>query len=206
MNHPRSYRTAMALLAAVLATGPVAAASPKQPWEMTAEEHAATRVAHDVEAPANAAAGFSDGKPVVVLEGSRNPAAFMPGELFNQLILTCYLGQPDVQAGFRTNLLAAAVSQGFGKNFFKRLEEIVSPVVAKAREAQTAARAGDLAGANKAQANDCRDRAIALERAYTEFGRDHFLRFLYQGVAPGMSMTTDVTSRKELLWVEGGCR
>jgi hypothetical protein len=200
-------RITIAVLAACLAAAAtMATAAEKQPWQMTVEEHAATRVAHNVEAPGNTAAGFSDGKPVVVLDGSKNPAAFMPSELFNHLLVSCYLTNPDVQKNFRMLYGAAAVSQGIGKNLFAQLDKIVAPFIASQRAARAAAMAGDQAATKKAADTDCRDRADALQAAYAAFGHDQFQRFLYQGVAPSSALTGEVATTKQLLWIEGGCQ
>ncbi len=207
MNHPRSYRTILALAAAVLAAVPASAAgSPKQPWELTPEEHAATRIAHNSEAPGNAAAGFSNGAPVVVIAGSKNPAAFMPNELFGDLVHICFGDHPQQQEGFRQHILAVAVTQGFGKDLFDQLTPIVKPFLDASAQSMRAQLARDKTAMASTETAQCRARASALEAAYARFGKDRFLRLLYQAVAPNAGLTSDIVSVKQLMYVERGCQ
>lgn len=195
-------RTAFGALLLFLAAAQARAAAPdKRPGDLTLEEHIAQRLDAGQLAAGNKA--FTSGPtPVVIVTGNINPGAFMPTELFRNLLLMACESSPALQKAYRHRLDASAVALGFGRDFWPALDAIVQPLVLE--------ESGDRSGQRVASPHHaqelCALRASTLDQVYARFGAKRVQSLLYQAVTPGMSMTVDPVDADHLRFVEGGCR
>ena len=147
------------------------------------------------------------------IEGSENPELFLPHELFNFLLITCLPPEGDSYSRRRIEQRAAAL--GFGRDLWTRLEKSAEPLLDLDRKRHKLAMEVLRTGAEVPEVEDgnlrCRLRAEALSAAKAEFGREAFLRLLYEAVAPntGISGSPDQNMEelaKSLRYQEEGCR
>ncbi len=204
-THHRFLLAAAVLLSA--ATQLFAAPPPsKQPWELTPEEHAAQRVAQNKFTPQNTMFTSDKDTPVVLVNGQRNPAAFMPYEVFRDLVQMGFESLPATKQLFRQRVTVAAVAMGFGSDFWPSLQTITAPLVQSELRSQALAKAGRVDAARRESDRQCALRAAAQSAANQRFGTAKFQQLLYQAVAPDMGMTDDARDAQQLLFVEGGCQ
>jgi hypothetical protein len=215
-------------------------AVPKPAWEWSVEERLAARFdpeaveAKEVERKANddeARKQSPDGRlpldelldqmtgpePVTItLDGSKTPELYLPGELFWVLIdrgLQHEQGSPD-PGKYWARMEGRAAALGFGRDFWDRLENIAAPYVTFQRPDRLRSVEQKGAGERKEEAQRrCRARAQALRAAEAEFGREAFLRLLYEAVAPdayqvqilGPEPVDYQQHAEEARFQEGGC-
>jgi hypothetical protein len=158
-------------------------------------------------------------EPVTItLDGGKTPELYLPGELFRVLIdrgLPPGWGSVPLEK-YRGRIEGRAAALGFGKDFWDRLEKVAAPYMALQRSADrpgTVEQEED--GERKQEAKRrCRARAQALQAAEAEFGREAFLRLLYEAVAPdafqvqilGPEPVDYQRYAEDARFQEGGCR
>ena len=221
MSGMRSLRTACWFLVALAARGDaVPAKLPAWQWSLqdrlearlsregiqaraAAQEALARYMAQKTgEAPPPVETG---GRIVDTIDGEKNPELFLPWELFNYLANR--ISSPDAaeSEAYRHSLLEVAVALGFGADFWERFEMAASPYLKRVRATQEIP--GKRAPEDKGQPL-CLARKEALQEVYKALGESAFLRILYEGVAPTVSMTYEITddTGRHLRFVDGGCR
>src|SRR5436305_5908869 len=131
-----------------------------------------------------------------VINGRRNPELFLPVELFNILLLNAFPPGGIDPAGYRGMIEPHAAALGFGADFWLRLGRVAAPVLDFEREREKLAKTNPArlhrqegSEINAEEISACRDRAEALVKAETEFGKEPFLRLLYDVIAPSSEVT-----------------
>jgi len=146
------------------------------------------------------------------IDGRRAPELLLPHELFSALISEAFPedGRPSEMRG---PIEEGAAVLGFGSDLWTRLEKSAAPYLklrsARYRSAMAAlARSQSLAEDETVMRLECRARADALAKAQAEFGKDSFMRLLYEVVAPmyGIDYTGVSNEADRLRSQEGGCR
>ena len=147
------------------------------------------------------------------IEGKENPELFLPHELFNFLLITCFPPEGDLFSRGRIEQRAPAL--GLGSDFWSRLGKISEPLLdldsKRHKLAMEAIRSGAEVPEVEGPYLRCRLRADALSAAKAEFGEEVFLRLLYEAVAPSIGISgspdQDMAELDESLrYQEGGCR
>lgn len=205
----------LGLTVALIVTIPCKVAPAEQsrsspPWDLTVDQRIAVRGAIQERARATAPLGQS---VHVRIDGALTPEALLPWELFNRLLATAFNDDPQVRNGFRSSYDSVAVALGLGHDLWPTLTQIVEPVQRErnkqrqlAADPQMKASRTELTTALQQRGDrDCRLRRRALSQALSAFGREPFLRFLYQGVAPSLTVITDNDDPLLLRRVEEGC-
>ena len=150
-----------------------------------------------------------------VINGRQNPELFLPVELFGNLLLDAFPPGGIDPTEYRSMIESRAAALGFGTDLWPRLRRLAAPVLEFDRKREKLARTNPSAvhihdGA-KMDADElifCRDRADALAKAEAEFGKEPFLRLLYEAVVPSSEVTytlyEGIAEHKRSM--EGGCR
>jgi len=213
-----------------------ATSKPRKAWEWTLEERLAKRfdpavmeelqVQYQAEQEAirkQRGGSFPEDearvkRPAPVREkrdGRKTPELFLPGELFDILLDGTFapgLERVNIQ-GFRADYEQWVAALGLGSDFWDRLEGVAAPyltLLQKGGRQRLPTKADIAAKGEERRFHICRARLQALEAAEAEFGKEAFLRLLYEGVAPSVQETSLYSDyqRKadELRFQEGGCR
>jgi hypothetical protein len=169
-------------------------------------------------APLEGAGGFVEGnrgKDVDVINGRKNPELFLPLELFTYLIQDAFPPEGVDPSEYRHMIEERAVVLGFGKDLWARLAKIAALVLTLERQREELARKNPAAVRMKsgAEMDDsdlalCRARAEALARAEVEFGKESFLRLLYQATINSTEVVYDLYEGMEehQRYLEEGCK
>lgn len=127
------------------------------------------------------------------IDGRLHPELFLPEELFEHLIWQGFVLLPEVYP-----LHVMSISTGIldAPDEWVRLEEVAGEVIENLQQQRILLKRSSEKGLGAAEdgqltalrARRCKAQISALERAREAFGRDAFDRFLYQSVAPSMSI------------------
>jgi len=161
---------------------------------------------------ANAEASAAD-KTRIVIDGSRDPGLFLPGDLIRQLLSAAFAPESESRTSWR-RIYERRFGAPLPADFWTVLEAHARDYLEARHHARELA--SDLSSADSSE----RDRILAeidllqlpqcqrvlqiRSKAQAIWG-ELFDRFLYLGVAPGMRMTT-TQSRTEMEFVAAGCR
>lgn len=149
----------------------------------------------------------------LALDGRKEPALFLPGELFNALLSSAFHENAFHEQEVRSWIEERAAILGFGSDIWVRLEKVTAPYLrlrdeSHLRALEAHARSEDYETSEKETLEICRAQAQALAAAKAEFGEQAFLRLLYEVRASTLSITyigTEGTS-DHLRFREGGCQ
>ncbi|HEX9981972.1 MAG TPA: hypothetical protein VGF69_01790 [Thermoanaerobaculia bacterium] len=200
---------------------------PKALWQRTDEERLGERFdprsmrerrAREATEPfgvsRSAGAGNDDGSNVIV--GARNPELLLPWELFNHLMNTTNLPEPEHRDGWPRIYAERAAGLDLPSDFWQRLDRVTAAyrtLIASRWAAEALLnnddRADDAAARMRLQEVDqamCAERAHALENARLEFGRDWFDRFLYTAPAKSLTVISSDETPADHRRISGGCR
>jgi hypothetical protein len=154
----------------------------------------------------------------VEIDGDLHPELFLPVELFGMLQGEAFSIDPEAREGFREAIEKSLRTIRLPEGFWDDLEDVAAdffgPRQQQVRLAQKMPGASQeqrekiLQEIRGLQAGECQRRQKALLAAFGRFSRYWFLRLLYEGVAPGVSMdsSTSEDQTEHLLWIQGGCR
>ena len=207
-----------------------AAAATKPAWEWTLDERIAKRL-DPAEIRERALAkekhlvehgGFKPEEIIPVrftIEGRRDPELFMPFELFGT-IFRCVVEEPDRRDGARLCYLDEIAQSGWDDEFFrqtlqdatveyKKVQDERLALTRRAESLSTAERRNLNIKAEALQPLECGLRASALQTIRRTFGAEKFDRFLYEKVAPNISISSNFPFGNEewrLRYIEGGCK
>lgn len=146
------------------------------------------------------------------VDGATTPELFLPHELFDHLIHTCFPADGRDQNLSRRMVERRAAALGLGSDLWHRLRKATAPLVADDldhyRRFREATQSGQATEEDVAGARRCHLRAAAMEASRKELGEELFLRLLYEAVAPSVSFgyTSDKNLEAFLRYQEGGCR
>lgn len=193
-----------------------ASAQTRNPWEWTLEERIAERLDDRKMSERRAAQGE---RPITgfVIDGTRNPALFMPSELMTRLLMA--LRDDAYGADLRRHFEPEISAFGWdAAEFWRAFREIGgrwTALAARSEELQKSAHREAPARRRELEAEAagldvpmCRARAEALRKAREHFGRAEFDRFLYSALTPGFTISSATLGDDEaarLRYVEGGC-
>lgn len=215
----RLNKMTVALVLATLSVPVIAGPAPddaEEPWRLSWEERMALRFDPETDTvrARGSAQTLDEATPsprVVVIKGSRQPELFTGGELFNQLLSTGFAPDPRARAFWRQQYEKAGVP-GAPESFWQRLEEVAAPILEIRERERRAIERWKVDGTPvtadwelPAPATQCQVRARGLAAARQEFTPQRFDRFLYQAVAPHMTVASSM-NQSELEFVEAGCR
>jgi len=149
-----------------------------------------------------------------VLDGTRNPALFMPTELHTQLLVTAFDADEARRESWRAVYANRFDLDRFGGDFWVDLERAAGPflrqrdrvagLVRATARSDAASRGRWREVSDRMQVRLCALAVPALEAARERFG-DDFERFLYEAVAPGLRVP-ELRSRSEVEFMNEGCR
>lgn len=131
------------------------------------------------------------------LSGKDHPELFMPWELFDYMAGMAYADKPEVRSIFREAKTPLIEANGLPADFWTRLEGMATGYLSATRQIRDLHKSTPravavqqrIASQTAALQNlKCRDRAAAIVAARREFG-SNFDRFLYQAIAPSMTIT-----------------
>lgn len=220
------------LLFALALVGPASAQSPKPPWRWTLDERLAGR--DDVVA---AAARLRDARMGEVsslsksastskqptldqfdfISGRTHPELLVPWELFDHMMEMAYADDPEVRSIFREAKRSSLASSGLPADFWDKLEAVSVAYLSDRRQTRDLHKrlVSDPAVKNRIRIQTaslenlkCRDRAMAIAAARQEFG-EKFDRFLYEGIAPNMTIAVGRLGRISQTReheIDGGCK
>jgi hypothetical protein len=224
------YLAVLLLLSAGAAVGQAqeSKASAKPAWKWTLEERLAARF--DPEAMKARAAETrrrydvaekafrGPGRAQVTLplypsefevQGDYNPELFIPYELFDFLLYTCFPAEGVAQNYSRRRVEQRAAALGVGSDLWTRLRKSAKPLLDLDRQhferAMEARRKGKDMPEEENGNLRCRLRAEALEAAKAQLGEETLLRLLYEAVAPGLA-SSGATNAEDARYQAGGCR
>lgn len=199
------------LLFALALVGPASAQSPKPPWRWTLDERLAGR--DDAVA---ATARLRDGRMGEVsslaksvstskqptldqfdfISGRTHPELLVPWELFDHMMDMAYADDPEVRSIFRDAKRSSLESSGLPADFWDKLEAISVAYLSDRKQTRDLHKraVSDSTVKNRISVQNaslenlkCRDRAAAIAAAHHDFG-EKFDRFLYEGIAPNMTI------------------
>jgi hypothetical protein len=140
---------------------------------------------------------------VDVISGDANPELLMPTEILERLLRVVYVAPPKVAKVYRASYDTRRANLGLPGDLWERLHPIAMPWV----RARDDARSSPRFERRDARMRSCRELALALAMAKSEFGEEPFQRLLYEVVAPGMTLsTTDAETPEALRKREEGCK
>ncbi|MFL6247518.1 MAG: hypothetical protein ACJ74H_15940 [Thermoanaerobaculia bacterium] len=174
----------------------------RPPWTWTAEERIAKRldpkhVRDRVMAHARPA--------TFVIDGRFDSALFMPWELMERFLNATDAAAPHRDAS-RARYTDDIVAFGWSTTSFWRDLDEASAAYAGMRNRIRQMRTAPASETDIAD-RFCLTRAQALQNARARFGYEQFDRFLYEVIAPGLTMfSDDPMTAEQLLWVERGCK
>jgi hypothetical protein len=204
----------------------------RQPWEWTDEERLAERFdpikirerAEDAQRREQALAqdlpDLNQDLSLVRIYGERNPELFLAIEVFRSFLRDAVFSQdPEIRETFRRSMKERHPDLPLDDEFWRRLEEIGTPLLTHIREEAAIFRAANEEGAPKKAHADleaylkarddqaiCLLRAQALEKARATFGRVLFDRILYETKAPSMAVVhRQSMGPEQLLFLARGC-
>lgn len=187
--------------------GEIPLPSSKSPWKWTLEERLEAR-----SLPENTKAGAEKelGQGLVQIRGREHPELLLPFEIFQTFLGSAFANDPDYRDGMREIYERKAAELGFGKDMWARLERSAAPFLTLNRQFEQLATQPEAKNAQDLQSQQarlCAARADALAAAQKEFGKEVFLRLLYEVVAPSVSLSyrADPGSAEQLRFVESGC-
>ena len=127
------------------------------------------------------------------IRGDKNPELFLPRGLFVHLLNSTFPAEGYDTSEYRGMIEERAVALGFGSDLWTRLRKVAAPVLDLERKREKLARENPSAIVLKegTEMDDddivlCRAEAQALVQAEAEFGKEPFLRLLYQAVTPSL--------------------
>jgi hypothetical protein len=201
----------------------VAAAQPAPaPWQWSNDERIAARHRHALQhlpprTDAHLQVNGTGATPGFTIDGATHAELFLPSELMRRL-LRGVSSDPLFRPAFRSQLSDAIREAGFDETtFWATLDRIGAHHADAARRSADVQRALDQSSpldrralqprADALSAEVCSERVQALQDARSEFGRERFDRFLYEGVAPTFSLTFAAPDDDaHVRFLEGGCR
>jgi hypothetical protein len=151
---------------------------------------------------------------VAVLKGSISPELFLPRELFIYLLSSAFPAEGFDTSEYKGMIEDRAAALGFGRDLWTRLRKVAAPVLDLERKREKLARENPSAIVMKGgtEMDDdivlCRAQAQALAQAEGEFGKEPFLRLLYQAVTPSLQ-TSDTLyegTAEHQRYLERGCQ
>jgi hypothetical protein len=151
---------------------------------------------------------------VAVLKGALNPELFLPRELFIYLLMSAFPAEGYDTNEYKRMIEDRAAALGFGSDLWTRLRKVAAPVLALERKREKLARENPSAIVMKegTEMDDddivlCRAQAQALAQAEAEFGKEPFLRLLYQAVTPALQTSDTLYEGVAELqsYLERGC-
>jgi len=150
-----------------------------------------------------------------VINGRTNPELFLPLELFTYLLADAFPpGGIDASESRRT-IEERAAALGFGSDLWTRLREVASPVLEIERRREELAKSNPSAIRTKEGAEMdetdlafCRARAKAMAKAEAEFGKEPFLRLLYEVTITSTEVVYDTYEgiAEHRRYLEEGCK
>ena len=209
-----------------------AVAARKPAWEWTLNERIAKRLdpvligerARASEKDLVERGGFKPEEVIPVrftIDGWRDPELFMPSELFNSILAGVRVEQ-EIASGTRTTYRQKILDAGWDVDLFWQTVEEASAeywkttnerlAIQRAALSQPLTLAERRALSIKAESLNvpgCRLRAHALQTVRQKLGAEKFDRFLYEAIAPKISISSNLPFGNEewrLLYIEGGCR
>jgi hypothetical protein len=152
-----------------------------------------------------------------VVIGKRNPELFLPFEVFRHLAATAFAPDLMTRNIFRYLYEQKSRPLGISPDIWAALERVASPYLNSLEEerslaaglagASAAAKRRILAAIKVVQEPQCELRFQALSAARQAIGREIFDRFLYQVVAPQMTVhSDDEPDPARLRYIDGGCK
>ena len=201
-----SIRTSIVLAVVIIATicTVVAQSGGKNPWDWTDGERIALRVVAQAKPRGGTITrGTTNAKQTapVLINGKQNPELLMPSQLFGTLLVSVSGAERDSDRRQRLHARHAATIQQLGwspDRFWNTLEQH-----AQAYNEMLAA-----AGRNRSESTSiaiCRARVDALHDMRAHYRG--FDQFLYQSVAPDLTLASDRReSAERLSWIERGCQ
>lgn len=150
----------------------------------------------------------------VYIDGARNPELLLPWEILQQLTMQGLVAAEPARSGYREMLEDTRQRLDLPESFWSDLEQVTQPFVSSLRAQVALARQAHFSTAvslrqlEALQSHDCQLRARALAEARHRFGRELFDKFLYQSVAPTMTIVAEQNDNESyrLSWVEEGCK
>lgn len=185
----------------------------KPAWEWSDEERIRVRFG-PASVRERAAAHAARAARERVIDGSRDPALFLPAELLDVLLQGLH-ADASIRAHARTALAPEIRAMGYTENdFWGRLERLSTRYRALSSRPgevtiQRATRADGQVVSFPVDVERCAARHDLLQAARASFGAQTFQRFLYAAVAPQVQRavtTQQIDPAQELLFVAGGCR
>jgi hypothetical protein len=197
----------MLLVLAVMATVPLIAQAPKQPWEwsdserivaLTDDAAAAARVRiyrasqrQDVTFKVDGTASDPTATFYDRIDGNRDPHLFFPSDLFDILVKMAYADEFITRRASRESMENNLGEIGLPADFWESLEVISAAYRADRKDAEHYAlsqrpETERHAAQDVAYERTCHDRRAALSEAQERFG-PKFNQFLYTAVAPGLT-------------------
>ena len=154
------------------------------------------------------------------IEGRRDPELFMPFELFHSILQGVSTDsdagdtrkrykQKILDAGWDENLFWQIVEEASAKYWKTTNERLAVQHAALVQPLTLAERRALNIKAESLNIPGCQLRADALQTVRQKLGAEKFDRFLYQAIAPRISISSDLPFANEewrLRYVEGGCR
>jgi hypothetical protein len=211
--------TSLALLVVLTSfVAPVSTQSPKAPWRWTLDERLAGRDnavaatarlldARMRESSLLAKTASTSKQPTLddfdFISGKTHPELFVPWELFDHMMEMAYADDPEVGSNFREARRSSLASSGLPADFWNKLEAISVAYLSDRRQTRDLHKraVSDSALKNRIRIQTasletlkCRDRAAAIAPAHQNFG-EKFDRFLYEGIAPTMTITVGRSGR-----------
>ncbi|HEY6148754.1 MAG TPA: hypothetical protein VIZ69_13690 [Thermoanaerobaculia bacterium] len=144
-----------------------------------------------------------------VVDGKQNPELLLPSEIFRDLVGLAILSEnAPFREHFREKFARGAKQVGLRGDLLAALDAqtVDYAAVRKERRRLGTRVAGDSVGELRASTvTECALAAKALASMRRNFGKAEFDRFLYEVVAPEITIRSDAT-QDSLRAMEGGCR
>lgn len=150
---------------------------------------------------------------VALIKGALNPELFLPRELFINLLMSAFPAEGYDTSEYKRMIEDRAAALGLGSDLWTRLRKVAAHVLVLERKREKLARENPSAvitEGTEMSADDivlCRSQAQALAQAEAEFGKELFLRLLYQAVTPSLQ-TSDTLyegTAEHKRYLERGC-
>ena len=153
----------------------------------------------------------SDTPSKMSIEGKQTPELFLTWELFTSLLNRAFPPGGEFAEPLRRPIEERAVALGFGRDLWPRLEKVAQPLLKLEAEQERLPPSSPKDGyeMDARSIRICRARAEAIAAAEAEFGREAFLRLLYEAVAPDVRLDyfgVDSGLADHLRFLEEGCR
>jgi len=194
--------------------------NPSPPWSWSMEDRMAQRMNPQRNAErwteylaANADRERSGNGTRILIDGSRDPGLFLPGELLNHLLSTAFAADIESRDAWRRQFesrLGKPLPEDFWADIeaeaqdYLEAEQRIREVAKGLSGADASERDRILAQIDVLQAPQCQSRRELLASYRSSLGAE-FDRFLYVAVAPGLRMTSAAT-QQDLEFREGGCQ